>query len=362
MTTNLDFRNPAMPSRDPDLPWLLPALALTAAHVGAVLLGLAPPLSTVLLLAMAASWLVFSYRFLGRAPAESPAEHAMLLGEEQKLMAELREFVAREVEGTRGEIERTRTLVSAAVADLNKAFAEMEGESRVQGATITNLVERENLGEAGSPGMRQFASASGQLMDDLTGALAEGSRESVVTVGKMDQMVAHLDAVFEGLNDAQLRERIAEARQLVTAVREQVEQIAEREMDKSVEAKIKADGLKEQVERVNRSLADGMRTVSGAGKRIHDSVGTAVRSLQFEDIAGQALTAANVHLERLQAINRDATQLQNVLTAANVTPDARLRAMEDFLRHIKEVRDSWVKPAHKPVAQVDLKSGTVELF
>lgn len=274
MTVNPDFRTPAMSSRYPELPWLLPCLALTAAHIGSVLLGFAPPLSSVLLLAMAAAWLAFCWRVLGRPQPE------ILLGEEQKLMAELRDFVAREVEGTRAEIERTRALLGAAVAELTRAFAEMEGESRVQGVTITNLFE----------------------------------------------------------------------------------QIAEREMDPGVEARIRADALKEQAERVNRLLADGIRAVSGSGKRIHDSVGTAVRSLQFEDIAAQALTAANVHLERLQAINRDATRLQNVLTSASATPDSRMQVMEEFLRHIKEVRDHWVKPAHKPVAQVDLKSGSVELF
>ena len=353
------------------LSWLLPAATLTLAQLAAVLMGASTPLLVALVLATPLAWLAFD-RFERARAAPAPAA---LLADEQRLMAGLREFVGREVSGTHDEIERTGTLVRAAVADLARSFAEMEGESRAQRATITGMIEADRLAEGGSPGMRQFAAASGKLIGELTGLLADSSRQSVVTVGKIDTMAAHLDAMFTLLDslrasgdaavaalDARLRECATGAREAVGGVRAMVEQTAEKEMDASVEAKVKADALAEQLERTNRTLADGIRAVAASGRRIQDSVGTAVRSLQFEDIAGQALTAANVHLERLQAINRDATQLQNVLTAANVTPDARMQAMEDFLRHIKEVRDSWVKPAHKPVAQVDLKSGTVELF
>jgi methyl-accepting chemotaxis protein len=361
------------------MPWLLPPLALTAAHIGGVLLGWSSPLALLVLVAMVVAWVVFAYKALATAGASGGPGQEALLTEEQKLMGELREFVGREVDGARGEIERTRGLVRAAVADLNRSFGEMEGESRVQSTTITGMVEHEGGSDSGSPGMRQFTTASGMLMEELTGALADSSRQSVVTVGKIDEMAGHLDAIFEllgGLRDIagqaaapalaalddKMRQRVTSARQVVGGVRAMVEQTAEKEMDTSVEAKIKADALRDQVERIQRSLADGIRAVSASGKRIHDSVGNAVRSLQFEDIATQALTAANVHLERLQAINHDAIQLQNVLTQANATPETRIQAMEEFLRHIKEVRETWIKPAHKPVAQVDLKSGTVELF
>ena len=341
-------------------PWLVPPLGFTAAFLAAVALGAPPPATIVLAAALALAWLAFAWR---GAPA--PADAA---SEELRLMGELRAFVGREIEGTRTEVERTRTLVRAAVGELNRSFTDLAGESRVQAAAVTEVVGQGRVAEAESPGVRAFAAASGRLMDELAGALSDNSRQSVVTVSKIDEMAAHLDAIFELLGtpaasgDGAVNQRVSSARQAVGDVRALMEQVAAHGMDASVEAKVKADELRGEVERVNRSLADAVRAMSVSGRRIHDSVGTAVRSLQFEDIVTQALAAAESHLDRLQAINQEAIRLQALLADASTRPDARITAMEEFLRHMKEAREKWAAPRRAAVVQTDLKAGSVDLF
>jgi methyl-accepting chemotaxis protein len=200
------------------------------------------------------------------------------LAEQQKMMAQLRELIGREVGGARNEIARTCELVREAVRKLGTSFADMEAQSRRQSAAVGALVEKMS---------RELAA----------GAPAPG-----------------------------------------------------------------ASALLPQVAAVDQALAEGMKLVGECGEQIQASVATAVRSLQFEDIATQALTAANGHLERLQAINRDATALHDDLARAAEDPGALQHALEDFTRRLREQRDSWVKPLHKPVSQVSLDSGTVELF
>ncbi|MCP6357392.1 hypothetical protein NL446_26435, partial [Klebsiella pneumoniae] len=85
--------------------------------------------------------------------------------------------------------------------------------------------------------------------------------------------------------------------------------MASRDMDRARSARGEAASMLERVEGINRSLGNGMREISDCGRAIDGSVAEAVRSLQFEDIATQALGAANVHLDRLSSINREAVAL-----------------------------------------------------
>jgi methyl-accepting chemotaxis protein len=384
---------------------LLAPLALTAAHAAGEWLHWPAPLTLATLLVMVAAWLAFAAWLVRHAGTAGP-EHDAEVAEQQRLLAELREFVGREVSGARGEVERTRDLVHEAVRQLGSSFSEMESQARRQGATVTALVERD--GGQGA-GIREFADASGRLMGDLTAALAAESRQSVATVQKIDEMARHLDAIFELLGDLksiadqtnllalnaaieaaragdagrgfavvadevrslserstsfndQIRKLVNSSKDAIAGVRSLVQETAARDMDTSVAAKHKADALVAQVDGLNQALADGIRTVADCGAQVQGSVATAVRSLQFEDIATQALAAATVHLERLQAINEDATRLQDVLAQATAAPGERLHALEAFTRRLRELRDTWVQPPHKPVSQVNLQSGAVELF
>src|SRR2546427_9505229 len=55
--------------------------------------------------------------------------------------------------------------------------------------------------------------------------------------------------------------------------------------------------------------------------RSDGSVAEAVRALQFEDIATQALGGVHTHLDRLTAINREAVALQELLQGHRFTVD-----------------------------------------
>ncbi|MFY8134504.1 MAG: chemotaxis protein, partial [Aquimonas sp.] len=82
-----------------------------------------------------------------------------------------------------------------------------------------------------------------------------------------------------------------------------------------------------------------------------------------EDIVTQALGAAERHLERLEAINRDATGLQQLLaSSAGASSHRKLEALSDLHRRLRELRDNWQPMPHKPVSQTDMGAGGVDLF
>ena len=391
---DLPFRSTILPLAGP--------LALTAAFVAAQALGGSPPIVLPAMGAMVAGWAALALWALRRSEA-SPL-HVQAMVEQQSLMAELREFVGREVFGAHAELDRSRRLIREAVVHLNGSFRSIEEQSRRQRAMITCLVEADG---AGSAGVRQFAELAAALMESLTQTLASDSRESVRTVQVIGEMVRQIEEVFALLGDlegiaeqagrltseaaapnlgdprAALRVFAYEMRQLtsrsqslydrihaltssskviVHRVRERVENSAERGMNVSVEARSKADDLINQVIAINRSLVSGMGLVADCGDQISQDVATSVRSLQFEDITNQAMTAASVHVDRLRAINQDAVQLQQVLATTHASAAARERALESFGHLLRAKRNEWRKPAHKPVSQLTLGAGSVELF
>lgn len=278
------------------------------------------------------------------------------------LLDKLRECVALEARGARREIERSRALLGEAVGQLNTSFRSMEDQSQRQRATLNQLLDPST--EA-SPGMRQFAQAAGALIAELADVLAGDSRESVKTVQMIDEMVGHLDLLFDllgGLKAERALEVAMRSTFTVGQVRTRVDETAEREMNASIEARTKADVLLEKAVALNDSLTSGIAAVADSSDKIRGDVATAVRSLQFEDIVTQSLAAANAHLERLVTINQDAIHLHYLLVNLDGTPEMRQRALEAYSRDLLRKRAAWASPMHKPVSQNDLKAGAVELF
>lgn len=290
------------------------------------------------------------------------------------LMAELRAFLGSEVRDTRTEIQRSTALLRDAIGRLNASFRDMEAQTRRQGAAITGLVEQgASSGAAdGSGGLRQFADDAGALIASLAQTVTDSGQASVRTVQTMDDAVAQLDQIFALVDELEsvagaaglggrIRELVAGSKEKVGRVRTLIEDTADREMSAGVDAKLKADALLAQVRAINESLAEGMGVVSRCSDEIREAVATAVRSLQFEDITAQSLAAAGQHLDRLQALNEQATPVQEALSGAAAAA-VRLRALEDFARTLERLRDGSLRPARKSVGQVDMRSGAVDLF
>src|SRR5690349_7409897 len=277
-------------------------------------------------------------------------------------LEELRQWIGREVRGARTEVDRSRALIGEAIGTLNASFRSMEEQSRVQRTTITRLIDEDGHG---SPGVRQFAGAAGTLIAELAQLLADDSRESVKTVTIIDEMVGHLHGLFgllERLKGAEAADLAMKSTFAVGQVRSRVEETAEREMNASIEARTKADNLLHRLAAIDRSLAAGIRAVADSSEHIRDDVATAVRSLQYEDVVMQALTAAGSHLDRLLAINQDAIRLQTLLADFNSPPEMRQRALEAYAESLQRTRANWEGPLRKPVSQKSMQAGEVELF
>eukprot|EP00611_Tribonema_gayanum_P016443 TRINITY_DN2863_c0_g1_i6.p1 TRINITY_DN2863_c0_g1~~TRINITY_DN2863_c0_g1_i6.p1 ORF type:complete len:425 (-),score=123.74 TRINITY_DN2863_c0_g1_i6:1903-3177(-) len=417
-------------------PWLLP-MAGTAVFF--VLFAVSAPPAAVWSGAAVtlAGWAMFGL-LCNRGDARGKQQavvHEGQLAHHRQMLEELRGGLFNESAGVQHEVERVRGLILEAVRSLTGAFETMNRQSQAQESAVGRILSRAEGSGGGGVDVQHFARTASQLMEGLVDILAGVSKQSASSVQHIDAMVKHLDAIFELLGDVktiadqtnllalnaaieaarageagrgfsvvavslkkkserstnfneQIRKLVFSSKDSIAKVREAVGEMATRDMSASHNARNEVGRLMQQVEEINGAVAGSAREASAAGEQISMAVGQAVRCLQFEDIATQALGSALMHLNRLRQIGDETQSLQAVLVndalphhgspAANVpsyqhaapayvapkpAPTFTAPPMPAAAANSSDGgKSDWRTPAHKPVAQLSMQAGAVELF
>jgi len=395
-----------MPTRD--LTRLAIPLLLTILLPAAFGLHWPTPVLWGLLGTLTLSWLAYSYWSM-RGGQQYLQGRGQMLQEQEQLLSEMLQFVNKEIDGSRSEIERARELIRQAVAGLGGSFEAMSQKSRQQSAAMARIVDRTGHEDNSNLDVARFAQHASQRMEQLVDALEQISGQSGATVTQIDAMAGHMDGIFSLLEDVksiadqtnllalnaaieaarageagrgfavvadevrnlserstalneQIRKLAHNSKEAISRVRETVSQMASRDMDRSREARNEAALMLDNVAQINATLGEGVREISECGRAIDASVTEAVRALQFEDITTQSLSGANIHLDRLAAINQEALSLQKLLRGHGVPDSEWIGTFQRIASRIREQRSHWETPPRLPVSQQNMGTGSVELF
>ena len=325
----------------------------------------------------------------GQQPASQTGDH--------QLLEQLGERADEEIGGVLNEIGRVRGLISEAIGSLSKNFSDMAAQAKEQEQLVRRLAQPEGRDISVS----NFAEETQQLMQAFAGRLSDVGKRSAATVARIDDMAQRLDGMFVLLEDVksiadqtnllalnaaieaarageagrgfavvaeevrslsqrsnsfneQIRKLATEAKESVASAREAVEHMVDQDSDLSAEASRQTEALVGHVRAIREALDRTAEQATKGSQKVGRSVDEAVRALQFDDIATQALGAAEVHLKRLQ----DTADAANGVGKRGVDPAQALASKEAARSKVVELN----RPVHKPVSQSDLKAGSVELF
>lgn len=395
---------------------LTPGVLTTIALLTAVELAWLDELGTSALLVSAAAWLS-GCLWLARPPAGAESEDqsddatAIALAEEfHEITGPVIGILDQEVGGAQLEVERVRVLISESVEQLSASFQAMSQKAEQEANLVHEIVDRNaetgtvlESDDAEHTGMQAFVHEASRLMRYFIDVLVDVSRQSVEVAHKIDDMEVDLAGMFALLEDVksiadqtnllalnaaieaarageagrgfavvadevrqlsqrsntmndQIRARVNAARDSIAQVRDTVGEMAGRDMNVAITAKSKVDAAFGEVGAFNEFLAAQIDKVSTLAGELNNDVGQAVRSLQFEDIARQAMESAHVHLDALGAL-RDAL---DDMRQQFLEPDPNI--LEQIHERFQALKEKTLKAELKPVSSESMDAGEVDLF
>lgn len=304
------------------------------------------------------------------------------------------------------EITRVDTLLKDAVATMGESFAEMQQLSQQQHLVINDVIARtlesHNKSEEG-PGIKAFIEETGAVLEQFVDIMVAVSRQSLTTVHNIDDMIEELDGIFslienvEGLagqtnllalnasieaaragdagrgfavvadevralsiNSAELnnriREKIDSTRETIHQLRDNVSESASADMNETIETKDRVNQMLGDIGSINSYLGEHIQQAAVIGQQIDGAVANAVRSLQFEDIASQALFSMKSNLKTLNSI----ATLLNVQVCSG---DELAEQLEQLTERCNQLRTEAMQGnQYRTVSQQSMDEGDVELF
>jgi methyl-accepting chemotaxis protein len=146
-------------------------------------------------------------------------------------------------------------------------------------------------------------------------------------------------------------DRVELARGVVRDVRDQTKVVAERSAAVAESGKAQAHDMITRIEHADGQMSETVGRLRGLASELREGVGSAVRALQFEDIAVQLLGCVQKRVERVEALAADVNRLIAGLDGSADLDDAFgsiERRCADIIR--------------APGEQTSVIAGDVELF
>ncbi|MBF0110263.1 MAG: methyl-accepting chemotaxis protein [Magnetococcales bacterium] len=319
----------------------------------------------------------------------------------------------RQVESIRSEMGQVRNLVQDAIGKLTDSFNGLRDSSDHQLQLVTSLTTSMDMGQgADDPAgeghhkvnIRGFVSETDKILRTFVDHIILVSRQSMEMVHRIDELSTQMNEVVELLHDINsiseqtnvlsLNARIVAARAgqageafsvvasevrklarnshefsdridgVVRKSKRNIEQaksiievMASKDMSFAIESKGRVDEMMAEVSEIDRFTEETIHKVTALADRISSQVGTAVMSMQFEDMVTQLSHSMEKKFNILENFSR--TMDPDILFAGGLSDVERRMRLEEVLA--SQVAD-FNAVDRGAVQQSSMDEGEVELF
>ena len=371
------------------------------------------------MIATAAIWAGVTWYFDSQTTGEKNFIEEMPVEEVEDavldLIKEIDEGLESMLNAMRGDLEKIQNLVGDAVVTLQGSFNGLNDSSVQQKQLVTGLVDKMQSSSAGGgePGTISFAEFAAETdkvlkffidhvlqvsvnsmrmvehINDMVKQMeqADGLLSDVKTIADQTNLLA-LNAAIEaarageagrgfavvadevrdlsGSSNAfneEIKEVLGATRDTIHKAREEINELASKDMSFAIESKAQVDVMMGQVAEVNETIEEKLQEVSVITGDIDQMVGNAVRSLQFEDIVRQLAGYSQKHLDKAERMVDELRQgLISLRSAEKDGLPHYLSELAVLRDHIAQLNDHEDVQNNRPVDQRSMDEGEVELF
>jgi len=400
--------------------WILALLLMVVLVIQLVRLG---DLLSVTALLLMIGMAVLLLRGNGREEKDQPQRNDQLeqgTTELLGLFTELSALVEEQSREVQDSLQQIRSVVIDASGSLSGSFQQLDSQSRQQSQLVRSLVEHAQDDGSGSAeavqmeggfDMSRFISETHELLQEFIELTVTTSHNSMRMVHAIDDVSKHMGKAFDLLEDVsgianqtnllalnaaieaarageagrgfavvadevrklsqnsnrfseQIGAVVQRAQQDIDGAKALMSGMASRDMNSTIEAKTRVDTMLDAIEQYNRRMDEKLGVLTGINSEIGQAVGTAVRSLQFEDVVTQLVAYSDDHVQRLKQLThrlRETTESlrQNPQQASSQQVH---RLVEEFSQEIAALKEDWQRPLNKAVSQNSMEEGDVEFF
>jgi methyl-accepting chemotaxis protein len=202
----------------------------------------------------------------------------------------------------------------------------------------------------------KFESVEKQTRLLALNATIEATRvgESGRAFGVVAHEVRELSKFSQQLNE-QIAKQLLRTQSAMAEVRELLVEGTAKDKQAASSARARADELLAKLAELDRTITVGLAEIGRLSQEVSDNVATAIRALQFEDMAGQLIDCVQRRVDRLEGVVNRLGQL-----SGDTATDASLLAELQAQAH--QISVAYAAPVVSPVRQQDMHVGSVELF
>lgn len=309
--------------------------------------------------------------------------------------------------GANEDLGQVQKLLGDAIGKLLSSFDGMHHlirEQREVGMSVTGTQQGKDLNEGA---LQAHLDETAETLRSLVGTIINNSKTGVELVEKMEtisvqvrgvlDLLGEIDAISKQTNllslnaaieaarageagrgfavvadevrklsaradhfSSQIRNNVNEVHAAMLEAEHAVNQMASLDMDFALQSKTRLDNVLIQAQQINQNMSDVMAKQAVISNKVDEVVGSAVTSLQFQDLVNQLLQHSVQRLDSMQTawhrMGDIAKQEQGGVRVAK-------REVELVCQEIVEMfEQAERRSSRNPVRQEHMSSGDIELF
>jgi len=341
--------------------------------------------------------------------SDSTAEHGV--NQISKQVEKLADLTQGELQALQVSIEQINTIVSEAVAGLSSSFSTLNSETRQQENLVLGLMQNmsDGGGDTGRITIKEFAAETDDILNYFVEHIINVSKESMVMVHTIDDMVLNMDEINNLLADtktianqtnllalnaaieaarageagrgfavvaSEVRDlsvrsnefnekiKIAVERSVADMNKAQkiISDIASKDMSVAMKSKNRVEEMTNSLSEMNQFIAEQLSDVSQITENIEGGVNVAVRSLQFEDISRQLCEYIVNHLGQIrnsfESVHAQLEELNENGNQPEKVAEILLSINKILFEDLEEINQN----KRQTVQQDSMSEGAIELF